>query len=223
MPAMSDEVDPTRDSTLDSFTEALASGRPTPGGGSAVALAGAMAAGLTAMVVRLSMERPRYEQHADLHAEALGASDVARGRFLELAEEDAAAYDSYREARRMAHGTDAEVQARASATREAARLAADVPLAVVQLCHRQMDLVERLAGRSNAAAASDLDVAALLLEAAARGAAANVLVNLPAVEDEGYSAAIIAELDQRLRQVQGAAARTHERVGRGGQRGPESA
>ena len=211
------------DMTLGGFTAALASGQPTPGGGSAVAIAGALAASLTAMVVRLSLDRPRYEQHAELHAEALAASEAARARFLELADEDTSAYAAYRDARRLPHATESEEQARSAATRQAARLAATVPLAVVQACHHHVDLVERLAGRTNVAAASDLDVAVLLLDAAARGAAANVLVNLAAIEDEGFSAGVTAELDQRLRQIQSATARTRERVGRGEQRGPEPA
>lgn len=203
------------DMSLEGFTTALASGEPTPGGGGAVAVAAALAASLSAMVVRLSVDRPRYEQHAELHAEALSASDAARARFLELADEDARAYAAYRDARRLPHATDSEEHARQAATRGAARLAATVPLAIVQACHHHIDLVERLAGRTNVAAASDLDVAVLLLDAAARGAAANVLVNLAAVEDESFSVAVTTELDQRLRQIQGAAARTRERVGRG--------
>jgi formiminotetrahydrofolate cyclodeaminase len=220
---MSETMDRVTDMTIGAFTAALASERATPGGGSAVALVAALGASLTGMVVRLSRDRPRYEPHAELYVEALAASDTARARFLELADEDAAAYTAYQAARRLPHASDAEEQARAIASREAARGAAHAPLAIVQACHRQIDLVERLAGRSNVSAASDLDVAAVLLEAAARGAAANVLVNLQAVEDEAYSAAATAELDQRLRQIQGATARTRERVGRGGQRRPESA
>jgi formiminotetrahydrofolate cyclodeaminase len=96
-------------------------------------------------------------------------------------------------------------------------------MAVVQACHRQVDLVERLAGRTNAAAASDLQVAAMLLDCAARGAAANVLVNLAAIEDDDYSAALTAELDQRLEHVQRATARVRELIGKGGQRPPEAA
>lgn len=218
---MSDQMGVVTDMTVGQFAAALASERPTPGGGAAAAVAAALAASLTEMVIRLSQGRPRYEQHADLYVEALAASEAARARFLELADEDAAAYEAYRDARRLPRDTEEDVQARDAATRAAARDAARVPLSVVQECHRHSDLVERLAGRSNASVASDLDVAALLLESASRGAAANVLVNLSAVEDESYSAAVTAELDQRLRQIQSATARTREYVGKGVQRRPE--
>ena len=211
------------DATLSEFTEALASAEPTPGGGGATALAGALAASLTAMVVRLSVGRPAYEQHAALHAEVLAASDSARLRFLGLADEDATAYRAFMEARRLPHDSKEQELRRAAASRDAARRAAIVPLTIVQQCHHQIDLVERLAGRGNANAASDLDVAALLLECAAKGAGANVTVNLAAVEDEGFADAALAELDQRLRQIQGATARTRERVRKGGQRRAEQA
>jgi len=213
----------TMDVTLGDFTLALASAEPTPGGGGATALAGALAASLTSMVVRLSQDRPTYAQHAKLHEEVVAASDVARLRFLNLADEDAAAYRAYMQARRLPHDDrDLELR-RAAATRDAARRATIVPLTIVQQAHHQIDLVERLAGRSNASAASDLDVAALLLECAAKGAAANVTVNLAAIEDEGFADAALAELDQRLRQIQAATARTRERVRKGGQRSVESA
>lgn len=199
--------------TIEAFTRDLASDSPTPGGGSAAAVAAALAASLTAMVVRISLGRSGFEQHADLHAEALAASDDARRRFLELAAEDAAAYTAYRDARRLPHATAEETSSRAEATREAARGAAAVPLALVEGCQRQSGLVERLAGRTLRAVGSDLDVAALLLESAARGAAANVLVNLAAVDDDGYAGAVTAELEARLRLIEADAARTRERVG----------
>jgi len=220
---MEDSDRSVRETTLADYTEALASERPTPGGGSATAVAATLATSLTAMVVRLSLDRPKYLQHAELHAEALADSDAARHRFLRLADDDAAAYAAYREARGLPHDSDEEQSVRAAATRAAAREAASVPLTVVQECHRQVDLVERLVGRTNAYVASDLDVAVLLLEGAARGAAANVMVNLPSIEDEGYARAVIAELDQRLRQIQNATARTRERIGKGSQRRPEPA
>jgi formiminotetrahydrofolate cyclodeaminase len=218
---MSDPNRPVAGETLADFTEALASERPTPGGGAAAAVAATLAASLTGMVVRLSLDRPKYADHAPLHAEALAASDANRARFLELADEDAAAYASYRAARKLPHETEEEEAARAAATRDAARQAAAVPLEVVQVCHAQVELVERLAGRSNLYVGSDLDVAALLLEAAARSAAANVTVNLDAIGDESYAAAVNAELDQRLQQIQSASDRARERVAKGTLRHPE--
>lgn len=220
---MSDTSGSLTDVALGAYTEALASEQPTPGGGSAAALAAALGASLTSMVLRLSIGRAKYEQHAALHAEALPASDTARARFIELAEQDSAAYDGYRAARQMPHETEAQEAARAAATRDAARASASVPLAVVGECHRQIDLVERLAGRTNPYVASDLDVAALLLEAAARSAAANVMANLESIGDEGYAIAVTAELDQRLQLIQSASDRTRERVAHGGPRKPESA
>lgn len=209
--------------TLGDFTRALASEKPVPGGGSAAALTGSLAASLTAMVVRLSLDRPAYQEHAALHTEALAAADGARERFLDLADEDARAYAAYVESRRLPRESDDDKLRRAAAMRDAARNATTVPLTIVQDCHVMAVLVERLAGRTNVNVATDLDVAAVLLEAAAKGAASNAVINLAAVEDEGFSNAVLSELDQRLRQVQGATARTRERVRKSGPRRPEAA
>ena len=121
----------------------------------------------------------------------------------------------------MSHQTEAEEEARAAATRDAARGAAAVPLDVVKACNAQVDLVERLAGRTNLYVASDLEVAALLLDGAARSAASNVRVNLGSTGDAGYASAVTAELDQRLQQIQSAADRARERVAKGALRRPE--
>jgi formiminotetrahydrofolate cyclodeaminase len=221
MKAMDGSIGSVAASSVGEFMEALASDQPTPGGGAAAALAATLAASLTAMVVRLSLDRPKYAEHAQLHAEALAASDAARERFLELSDEDAEAYAAYRAARGLPHESEAEQDARAAATRQAARLATEVPLAVVRACHAQIDLVERLAGRTNLYVGSDLEVAALLLDSAARSAAANVRINLESVGDEGFAGAARAELDQRLQQIQSTADRARERVSKGTLRRPE--
>jgi len=218
---MTAPTDPAADQRLGDFLEALASEQPVPGGGAAAAVSAALAASLTAMVVRLSLDRPKYADFSDLHAEALAASDAARARFMELADDDATAYAAYRAARSLPRESDAEKEARAAATRAAARIATKVPLELVRACHAQVELVDRVAGRSNLNVASDLEVAALLLDSAARAAAANVRVNLPSVGDEGYASAVTAELDQRLQQIQSTADRARERVAQGTLRKPE--
>jgi formiminotetrahydrofolate cyclodeaminase len=221
MRGMSAPIDRTADQRLGEFLEALASDQPAPGGGAAAAVSAALAASLTAMVVRLSLDRPKSADFADLHAEVLAASDAASEHFLELADEDASAYASYRAARSLPRGTEAEIAAREAAIRDAARIATRVPLELVKACQAQVELVDRCAGRTNLYVASDLEVAALLLDSASRAAAANVRANLPSIGDEGYAGAVIAELDQRLQQVQGTADRARERLVKGTLRKPE--
>lgn len=210
------------DLALSEFTDALATDSAVPGGGTATAVAASVASGLTSMVVRLSLNRPAYQDHSALHSQALVAADAARQRFLDLADEDASAYAAYMAARRLLRETDDERMVRAAASREAARLATTVPLTVVQLCHEMSEFVERLAGRTNGNVASDLDIAGLLFDAAARGAQANAIANLDAVDDVGFSEGVLNELDQRLRQIQKATARTRERVRKDSPRRPEA-
>jgi formiminotetrahydrofolate cyclodeaminase len=221
MPLMTDMTQAVAEMTLGDFAEALASEQPVPGGGAAAALAASLAASLTAMVVRLSLDRPKYAEFADLHEEAVAASDAARLRLLELADADATAYAAYRAARSLPRETEAEQEARAAATRHAAREATVVPLEVVKVCHAQVELVDRVAGRTNLYVAADLEVAALLLDSGARSAAANVRANLGSIGDEGFAGAVTAELDQRLQQIQSTADRARERVAKGVLRRPE--
>jgi formiminotetrahydrofolate cyclodeaminase len=187
-------------SSLDAFTRQLASSAPVPGGGSASAVAASLAASLVAMVARLSQDRPRYAEHAALHDRSIAAADAAREHLLQLADDDARAYQALMESRRLPHADDGESAVRAGAMAEAAATAAEVPLAIVTECVRIIDTVAALRGRSNVNAASDLNVAALLAGAAARGAAENVRVNLPDVEavQPGDAQRIAAELDELL-------------------------
>ncbi len=82
---------------------------------------------------------------------------------------------------------------------------------------------EVLAGRSNVNASSDLNVAAQLAEAAARGATENVLVNLPAVDDEAFAKETTAQVMAWLDTIAGLAATTHEAVRSGSPRDAVSA
>lgn len=209
--------------TLAEFSEALASDQPVPGGGSAAALAASMAASLLAMVARLSLDRPRYEQYRQSNERALAAAELARHRLLELTDADARAYGRYAAARRMAKETPAQQHDRDSASRAAAREASAVPLAVVRECALLLEGIESLAGRSNVNAASDLEVGARLCAAAARGAAANVLINLPHVGDERYAGSSTAELNGLLQDIDRRVAQISQRIAGATPRNPETA
>jgi len=198
--------------TIEAFIRLLASSDPVPGGGSASAVAGAIGAALVAMVAALSEGRPRYAAHAGTHARAGAEGKRLADQFLTLADEDSIAYGRFAAAMRLPRVTDAERASRSAALGAAARSAAEVPLRCVAACRELVAAAESLAGRSNANASSDLAVAANLGEAAARGAAENVLVNLPAMDDEAVAAQMTEQVDALLHEVQELADRTREVV-----------
>ena len=189
--------------TVVDFGDRLASSEPVPGGGSASAVVGSRAAALVTMVARLSTDRPRYAEHGLTHERAMVVAEAARGRFLVLADEDATAYAAFAAAQRLPRDSADQQAARQAAMRAAAREATLVPLEILRLCRTVAEVVEALAGRSNVNAASDLDVAAHLIGAAAAGAAANVRINLPGIGDpvegarlERDAAELVAAVDR---------------------------
>jgi formiminotetrahydrofolate cyclodeaminase len=209
--------------TLAEFTERLASSEPVPGGGSASAIAGALAASLLAMVARLSIDRPKYEPYRSTIERALAAADGSRTRLMGLADQDARAYAGFSAARKLPHTTADEEATRTAATAAAARAASEVPMDVVRECERLLEQVAAAAGRTNVNAASDLEVAARLSAAAAHGAAANVLINLPMVGDEQFTGVMGAELNAILHRVDRVVAQVAQLVARGTLRDPEQA
>jgi formiminotetrahydrofolate cyclodeaminase len=191
-----------RDLTLESFVDRLASAEPVPGGGSASAVAAALGASLVSMVASLSVGRPRYAEHAALLEAWADRGHGLASRLLDLADEDAAAYAAFSAALKLPKETDAEKALRGEALHAAARVAAEAPLRCLEACREVVLGAEALAGRSNVNASSDVAVAALLAEAAGRGAAANVLVNLPATGDEAFAADMSVRVDELLGEIE---------------------
>ena len=211
-----------RDQTVDQFISLLASGEPTPGGGSAAAIAGSLGGALVAMVATLSEGRPKYAEHDALLGEAKAAGQELANRLLDLADEDANAFAGFGTAMKMPRDTDEEKAERTKALQAAALAATEAPFKTVQACLEVAAMAEAMAGRSNKNASSDLEVAGLMSVAAARSAAANVFVNLPAMGDEALARDLLARTEAIVNDVERLSSRTREVVRSGEARPPLS-
>ncbi len=162
----------------------LATSAPVPGGGSASAFAGAMAAALVGMVVELTRGRPGAEDAAH-ELEAIGtAAGSLRGELLRLTDLDAEAYRAVVAARRLPRDSEEERAARSERITEATREATRAPMRIAQAAAATLTLAERIAPIGNPNALSDVGVAALLAVAAVSSAALNVRINLPYLPDD---------------------------------------
>jgi formiminotetrahydrofolate cyclodeaminase len=218
---VTDAPTPFRDLTIADFVERLASSAPVPGGGSASAITGALGAALVRMVVALSVDKPKYAAYDRTLRQADEIAARSLDRLLALADEDAAAYASLSAAYKMSKATPEDEAARRFAIHAAARQAALAPLQVLHECFDVLVEAEAIAGRSNLNARSDAATAASLAEAGARGAAANVLINLSSTGDDAFAEETTADVVDLLEQADDVATRARFAVARSDLRDPE--
>jgi formiminotetrahydrofolate cyclodeaminase len=187
---------------VEEFLGALGSQEPTPGGGTAAAVSGAMGAALAEMVAALTLSREKFSgAHAAVRPIAEAAA-ATRTELLQLAREDARAYDAVVAARRLPRETDGEKALRSRAIAEGNRLAAEVPMRTARAAARLLAALPELVEKGNPSAASDAGTAALLLEACAEGALLNVGINLSGVDDPGFAGRMQDETAQLQSEVQ---------------------
>jgi len=166
-----------------SFAARLAARTPTPGGGSASAIVAALGTALGEMVLAYSIDAKAPDAALAALRQALGNE---RARFLELADEDAAAYDGVRVGRRALKAAPDDAAARAGYV-EALRRAAGVPLETAERARATSDRLVAVRARTRAQLASDFVSALAMLRAAAEGALANVAINLDDLRAAGAS------------------------------------
>jgi formiminotetrahydrofolate cyclodeaminase len=189
-----DVVSSLLDQPVRGFLDQLAARTPTPGGGGAAALTGAMAAGLVAMAARFSARQ--LPEAADLASRA----DELRRRAADLADLDAQAYTAVLEALRLPR--------EAGQRREALEDAALVPLEIAEIGARVGQLAVRVAEAGNPNLRGDAVTGAVLAAASARSAACLVDINV----DLG---GLEPELSRRAAQAVADACAAADRVGGG--------
>jgi len=167
---------------VEPFIEQLAAPTATPGGGSAAAASGAMAAGLASMVASMSRGKKAYLQYEAQLSAAIARLSQLREELKHAIDADAESYNlvmkAYKSAKESSDG-DAAISA-------ALKQATSVPLGVAERVVEVAEIATRLKPVTNPNMKSDLTTAIALAKAALEGALANVEINLDSLKDEGF-------------------------------------
>jgi glutamate formiminotransferase/formiminotetrahydrofolate cyclodeaminase len=185
---------------LGEWMDSVASASPSPGGGTVAAVAGGIAAALAAMVARLTVGRKKYAEVDAEFRTLLDRAEALRVRLVRLGDDDAAAYDAVS----AAYGVPKTEEVRRTAAIQAALVEATrVPLETLRAARE----VAAIAARAAEAGNRNAGVAGLLAEAAAKGAAYNVRINVASMPDRGAGVPLAAEAATLLAEAEAAAAR----------------
>lgn len=183
--------------TFGELLSQVAAKTPAPGGGAVAGAAGALGAALGSMVVAYSVGRKSLERHQAALEAAAATLERARRVLIELAEEDAAAYDQYSRLAKLPEDDPRRI----AELPGVAALCLQAPQAAAATACDVLRLLEDLTGITNRHLRSDLAIAAILAEAAARAAWWNVLVNLANLPDGRERDRIAAEVQGMLEEA----------------------
>ena len=175
---------PWMEMTVRDFQAALASSSPTPGGGTAAAIALGQASALTIMVCDLTIGKDKWQDGWDIANAALSKSVRIMSRAGQLADEDSQAFDAVMDSFKLPKNTEEEKDVRRQSIRSATLGATEKPFETANLALQLLEILPELATYGNANAVSDVGVAGLLASAACKGALFNVDINLDSLPDD---------------------------------------
>jgi methenyltetrahydrofolate cyclohydrolase len=179
--------------SVSELLSAFSSSDPTPGGGSASALASAVGASLLMMVAGLPKTRTNAPEERAALQDAAQTVAQLREKLAGAIDTDTHAYDRVVAAYRLPKSSTEEQASRQHAIQAALRAATDVPLDVVRWSAQALEQAAVVAQHGHRAAGSDIGVAVALLVAGGRGALMNVETNLGGVKDAAYVETVRSE------------------------------
>lgn len=176
------------------FAGALAAKRSVPGGGGAVALAGALGVALCSMVGSFTQGKKKYAEYETDIERIMTEAEQIRRRLVELIDDDAAAFEPLSRAYAIPKADPTRVQA----LEEATKAACAAPVEMVRQCARAVELLEEMAEKGSRMLISDVGCGAALCSAALKAASLTVYVNTEALADRAYAGALEREVDDLL-------------------------
>ena len=198
----------TADQTCGAFLDALASKAPTPGGGGASALAGALGAALCTMVGNYTVGKKKYaDVEEDVKALMAKAEDI-RARLLAQVDADAAAFEPLS----RAYAIPKDDPKRGEVMERCLRDAAAAPMAILRLCCQAIDLHREMLDKGSVMMLSDVGTGVVLCWGALYGAALNVKVNTKSMADRAYAEAMNNQVDELVNRYWKVAEQVYEAV-----------
>ena len=179
---------------IDKFLAELASSAPTPGGGGAAALCGALGIALGNMVGNLTLGKKKYADVQEDIAELNAKAEALRAGFVALVDADAEAFAPLS----RAYSIPKDDPARDEIMEPALLKAAEAPLEIMRKCAEALELISGYAAKGSALAKSDADCAAALCGAAMEAAALNVKINTKSMKNRAVADSINAEMNELL-------------------------
>lgn len=164
------------------FLERAGAAVPVPGGGGIAALAGAAAVSMLEMTLNFTVGKPKFAAVEQEARRLLAEVSAARIRLTALVDEDAAQYAKVSAAMKLPGKAPGEKEARKAAMNQAMREAIEPPLEMLGLLAKTAGIAGEILSICNPNLASDAGVAASIIPGAARAAALNVWMNVPALE-----------------------------------------
>jgi len=169
---------------IEQFLDQLASATPTPGGGSASALAGALSASLAAMVAGLSFEKGKLKAREAKEIRTMALT--IQKRLLRAVDRDARSFDGVMAAFRLPKATEKQRLRRSTMIQRAYQKATSTPRVVCEESIQLLHFCRVLALRGNPNAWSDTGVATFLANAALEGGILNIRINLTSIQDKSF-------------------------------------
>ena len=176
------------------FVEKLASKTPTPGGGGAAALAGALGAALCSMVGNYTVGKKKYSEVEEQVLALMSQAEEYRIGLLNLVEKDAEAFEPL--SRAYAYPKDAPDREMVLET--ATKNACAAPLEIVRVCGKVLDLLEEMGRIGSKMLISDVGCGAIITRSAMECAALNVYINTKSLKDRETAEVWEAEVQEKL-------------------------
>jgi len=169
--------------TCESFISELASNAPTPGGGGASALCGAVGTALGNMVGSLTVGKKKYAEVEELMISLKDRCDRLQDDLLGLIDADAECFRPLAAAYGMPKSTPEEIEARDAELERCSQEACKVPLEIMEKCCEAIDIIVQFARFGSKLAVSDAGAGLILCKAAMEAASLNVFINTKSMKD----------------------------------------